>query len=337
MGQKEVEATRTSLLRVQNYDPDGLARTADLGTALNFSEVVPDARRIIELYRRLPESILEDLTPQHLSMIQQAADADFNRFKQVEGFDPEETGNASEQRRQIVAGFKSGYDQTFNSIWTFIAYGVAKVTDSSALETRARAAFQQISDQNSSAKAAMTQFEADAQKILENIKAVAAEQGVSQQAEFFKRQADDHGKSAVEWDKKIKWRAGYVGAFAVLSLFIHKLPWMAPTTPYETAQLITSKLLIFGVLSYMLILAAKNYISDRHNVVVNRHRQTALQTYRVLADAAKDQGAQDIIVAQAAACIFAPQDTGFSRAGAETISGSKSVLELLTKAQPKAE
>jgi hypothetical protein len=206
-----------------------------------------------------------------------------------------------------------------------------------ALETRARAALQQISDQSSQVVDDIKGVEGEANRVLANIKAVAAEQGVSQQAEFFKRAADEHSDDAKIWDRKIKWRAGFVGVFAVLSLFLHKLPWLTPTTPYETAQLITSKLLIFAVLSYMLLLAAKNYISDRHNTVVNKHRQTALQTFRALADAAGDRGAQDIIVAQAAACIFAPQDTGFSRSGTETISGSKSVLELLTKAQPKAE
>jgi hypothetical protein len=133
MGEKDqVENTRASLVRVQTYKPEGLARTADLGTALSFTEIVPAAKRIVELYKRVPESILEDLIPQHLNQIQSTADADFNRFKQIEDFDPDKSSNAAEERRQLITSLTGAYDQTFSALWSFIAYGVAKVTDSCA-------------------------------------------------------------------------------------------------------------------------------------------------------------------------------------------------------------
>jgi len=103
-----------------------------------------------------------------------------------------------------------------------------------------------------------------------------------------------------------------VGVFAVLSLFLHKLPWIKPENGSEALQLITSKILIFAVLAFLLVMAAKNYATHKYNSVVNRHRQNALLTYRALVEAAAGQGTEDIVLAHAASCIFSPQETGFS-------------------------
>ena len=77
-----------------------------------------------------------------------------------------------------------------------------------------------------------------------------------------------------------------------------------PNNTYETAQLITSKLLIFAVLTYLLILSAKNYLNNKHNSVVNKHRQNSLMTYKAMVDATDDPGSRGAILIQAASCIF---------------------------------
>ena len=68
---------------------------------------------------------------------------------------------------------------------------------------------------------------------------------------------------------------------------------------------------------------------------MNRHRQNALLTYRSLVEASGESGTEDIVLAHAASCIFSPQETGFSTGKGESNSGSKSVLELLTKSVNK--
>jgi hypothetical protein len=75
--------------------------------------------------------------------------------------------------------------------------------------------------------------------------------------------------------------------YAFASLFLHKWDWMMPTNMYETVQLGISKALIFAVISYMLFLCARNFIAHKHNAIVNKHRQVALQTYTALADAVR--------------------------------------------------
>jgi len=91
--------------------------------------------------------------------------------------------------------------------------------------------------------------------------------------------------------------------FKIWPLFL-PLDSRAHNPTYDTIQLAVSKVLVFGVLSFMLYLAARNYLSHKHNAIINRHRQQALQTYQALVDAAAGSGQSDIILTHAASGIF---------------------------------
>lgn len=226
-------------------------------------------------------------------------------------------------------------DQLFDVVWQYVAYGVARATDTSLLETQARATIQAIEDQSAVLSGELIQSKKDADTALAAIRAVAAEQGVSQQAVHFKTESVDQEKSAASWLTRTYWFAGALGFFAVFSLVLHKFEWIKPANEIESFQLISSKILIFAVLGFLLVMAAKNYASHKHNSVVNRHRQNALLTYQALVKAAAGQGTEDIVLANAASCIFSPQESGFSQGRGDGSSGSKSVLELFTKGANK--
>ena len=71
------------------------------------------------------------------------------------------------------------------------------------------------------------------------------------------------------WSKRITTSAWILGIFAFFTLFLHKIPWISPDNLYQTVQMAVSKVLIFGVLSYMVYLATKNYLAHKHNAVIN--------------------------------------------------------------------
>lgn len=328
------DSTRESLERMQDFDPKSLARVADLGRQLSFSEAVPHAEKTIALYKRIPVEILDDLTDQLLQQIKSQADADFNRFKSILDFSASQ-GNAAQARETLINQVRAAYDAAFNVLWQFIAFGVARLTDTAVLENQARAVLQSIDDSSKQFQEKLSGSEQEAQRILQNIKAVAAEQGVSQQAEFFKTRADEHERAAVEWRNYTLSSSAALLLIVLGSVFLHRWEWFAPNNTFEFVQFVSSKIVLFAVVAYWIVLCSRNFLSHQHNAVINRHRQTALQTYRNLADAAGSEGTEDVVLAHASACIFGPQDTGFSRSsgGGETV-GSRSVLELLTKASP---
>ena len=329
-----LENCRESLERVQQFDPTTLAREADLGKQMNFSAAVEPAQAVIAIYRRIPASALADFTDLHLNSILGQANADYNLFKQILDFDPM-SGDPNSTRTSLLASLGARRDDLFNQLWQFIAYGVARVTDTSVLETQARGTIQAIEDQAKKLTDQLAKAKTDADSALAAIRAVASEQGVSQQAIYFKEEAQDQETIAVRWLTRTYQFAGALGGFAVVSLFLHKWEWLRPQGTAEAVQLVSSKILIFAVLGFLLVMAARNYTNHKHNAVVNRHRQNALLTYRAIVEAAGDGGSEDIVLAHAASCIFSPQETGFSAKNGDSYPGSKSVLELLTKGTAK--
>lgn len=333
--QSILEGTSDALTRMQQFDVTTLSREDDLGKQMNFSEAVAPSLALVNIYKRIPLTALEDFSDTQLNAITKQAQADFNVFKQILEFKATAT-DASATRTNVINALKVRRDPLFDQLWQFVAYGVARITDTSLLETEARATIQSIRDQSEKLTEQLQTAKDGADSALSEIRAVAAEQGVSQQASYFKQEAVDQENLASVWLTYTYRFAGAVGIFAVFSLFLHKIDWLRPEGHAEMFQLISSKLLIFAVLGYLLLMAARNYTTHKHNAVINRHRQNALLTYRALVEASANPGTEDIVLAHAASCIFAPQETGFSHGKGEQSSGSKSVLELMTKSATKS-
>lgn len=330
-----LETCTEALERVQQFDAQSLSRDDDLGKQMSFVDAVKPAQAIIDVYKRIPISALADFADNQLNAILAQANADYNVFKQILDFDAT-ASNANGTRTNILSTLKTRRDELFNQVWQYVAYGVARITDTSLLETQARATIQSIHDQSAKLTEQLIRAKTDADTALAAIRSVASEQGVSQQAIYFKEEAQSQETLAETWLRYTYKFAAAVGVFAILSLFLHKIEWLKPASNAETLQLITSKVLIFAVLAFMLIMAARNYATHKHNAVVNRHRQNALLTYRAIVEAAADGNTQDIVLAHAASCIFSPQDTGFAQARGDSSPASKSVLELLTKSASRS-
>lgn len=332
--EKILEECSDALSRIQTFDATSLGREDDLGRQMNFLAAIPGVEAIIGIYKRIPLSALQDFTDHQLGVILQQARADFNVFSQILEFN-QASNDAVSVRHNLLQTIDVRRDQLFEQLWQFIAYGVARITDTSVLETQARATIQGIEDESKRLTEQLARAKTDADAALHAIRAVASEQGVSQQAIYFREEASTQETLAENWLKYTYYFAGGLGVFAFASLFLHKWEWIRPATGAETFQLISSKILIFAVLGFLLVMAARNYATHKHNAVVNRHRQNALLTYRAIVSAAEDAGTQDIVLAHAASCIFSPQETGFSHGVSEISAGSKSVLELLTKSAPR--
>lgn len=329
-----LDTSRESLNRVQQFDANSLSREDDLGKQMSFSDAIKPAEALIDIYKRIPLTALEDFSDTQLNAINAQAQADYNVFKQILDFNAT-SSDAANIRTNILATLKTRRDQLFDQVWQYVAYGVARVTDTTLLETQARATIQSIKDESSKLTEQLTIAKTDADTALAAIRAVASEQGVSQQASYFKQEATDQETLASTWLTYTYRSAAAVGLFAILSLFLHKIAWLKPEGNAEMFQLISSKVLIFSVLGYLLLMAARNYTTHKHNAIVNRHRQNALLTYRALVEASAGTGTEDIILAHAASCIFSPQETGFAHGKGEPSSGSRSILELMTKSATK--
>lgn len=320
-----------SIERVQKFDSSQLPRRDVLGSSLSFDAAVEPAERIIRLFQQLPIEHLKDLPTGPLTQIRDQANSFFSTLESIMKFSADTDGSPAATRSQYVSSLTSSYDQIFTTIHPLIGYLTSRQRDFGALERDARAAVQSATDQANSVMEQLGKDREEAQRILDEVRQVAAEQGVSQQAIYFKDEAEKHEKSADSWQSYTVKTAIGLGVFAVLSLFIHKIPFITPATTYEAVQVGLSKVLIFGVIAYMLVLCARNFLSHKHNGIVNRHRQNALLTFKSLTDAASGEDRRDIVLTHAAACIFSPQDTGYTRGPSGHDNSPAKLIEVLPK------
>lgn len=329
--EKVYEEAKEALERIQSFETESLRRTEDLGAQLHFGDAIEPAQRLVDLFRRLSVEALQDFPDPILNEVKSHANNVFNLFKQIIDFSAE-SGNPKQQRQQIVNQLVGTYPGTFQGLHPFIAYSLHRAADFQRLDAAARATLQSVEDRSKSFARAMEKHEADARRVLDEIRKVAAEEGVTQQAAHFRAESETHESKAEEWRKRTVRIAWILGIFAVVSLFIHRIPILRPDTIYDTIQLAISKVLVFSVITYMLILSARNFMSHKHNAVVNKHRQNALMTHRALVEGASDSGARDAVMVHAASCIFSPQPTGYTQQSSEGEGSSpRSVIELASR------
>lgn len=332
--QAEIEAlenAKNSLIRIQDFDVSKLPRESELGKSYSFNDAVEPATRIVELFKRLSPSAVDDFGKTQLDQVQQQADACFNLFETALQFDAKQA-NAHDVKQRIIQQITATYQGAFNVLFPLVGYSLHKSADFQRLDSEARSALQKIKDDANDITESLEQQQTDAETALEAIKMVAAEQGVTQQSIYFKDEADQNTTDAETWRQRTINIAWLLGGYAVLSLFIHKIPFLTPINTYETVQMAVSKILIFAVISFMLYLSSRNFLSHKHNAVVNKHRQNALMTYKALVEAAGEkQQASDAVLIHAASCIYAPQPTGYTSGENGVGKGATSVIELLSK------
>lgn len=324
-----------SLGRMQSFDVQQLPRESELGTELNFRAAVEPAERLVSLYKRLSVTALDDLSVQALQQIRDRANNDYTHLKQILDFKVSTQSNPQQTRDSLIQQVAQTYEPSFQVLHPYIAYSLHRSADFQRLDADARATMQAIADRAKKLEIQLQGHEGEAKRVLDEVRKVAAEEGVTQQSIHFKNEAERHEGEAAAWQDRTVKLAWGLGAYAAVSILLHKIPFLAPANSYETVQLAVSKVLVFSVLAYMLFLAARNFLGHKHNAIVNRHRQNALMTHKALVEAASDTGVRDAIMVQAAGCIFSPQGTGYTPGSSVDSPGARPVVELLSKSMPK--
>ena len=212
----------------------------------------------------------------------------------------------------------------------------SRMRDFAGLEREARASMQAAKDQADAIAKELESTKSEAQKILEDVRRIAAEQGVSQQAVYFKQENELYNNEGWRWQIITLVASSITVAFAILSLVFHNVEFIRPHNLAESIQIATGKLIVFIVLGYIVVLAARNFLAHKHNAVVNKHRQNALLTFEALVDAAGSEENRDIVLTYASACILASQKTGYTR-GATQPELPNNILHVTPRLSPQSQ
>lgn len=124
--------------------------------------------------------------------------------------------------------------------------------------------------------------------------------------------ADEHRRSSTYWLIAAALSAVCAGAFSILSLKWELFKLTGNLTDAGSIQQIVARIVVISLLYFAVVWCAKNYRSNRHLYVTNKHRQTALNTFDTLTKAfSEDDSAKNAVLLEAARCMFAPSVSGF--------------------------
>ena len=155
---------------------------------------------------------------------------------------------------------------------------------------------------------------------------VAGDSGVTEYQKVFHEAAEKFAKE--------KWWG--LGALIGLSAGLGFVSiWWVSVEPFPPSdqgwaaglQVTAGKLFVFGIMSYLVLMAGRAYRAAAHNQIVNEHRRDALKSFRAFVEATSDDATKDAVLVQATHSIFSHRPSGFGHQENDVVPPSH-LLEL---------
>ncbi len=171
--------------------------------------------------------------------------------------------------------------------------------------------------------------EEQAAQILEGISTDAKKVSIAKEAKHFNKEAEKH-KDVAEW-----WLVVAIILAASLLIcaicFYSDIPNIADVPSALNWNYFLPRFSLLGMLLFFTAISIGGYRAERHNVVVNRHRANALNTFQTMTAATLTQDVKDAVTLTAAGAIYTPQETGFSKRGTAQESSAAKILTTIAK------
>jgi hypothetical protein len=296
--------------------PEGFHLSLDQGNnQLLFDSHIP---ALVELFQSLAKCEFYFLPEAEVGMLTSLAQ------KVQELYTRSQAQSVPKQERDyLIQESEALYGKSFTPVATVLAYWTAKETDVAGRQRQADQAIEQISEKNR-----------EAERILKQLQETTQKATIEQEAIHFSEEAQGHKKSSYAW-------LAVSAAIAVLTLWFawdnysYFRQLLTPTEPQIVATLTTaqsiqlglSKLFLFSFLVGGIVWSGRVYRAHRHNYVVNKHRQNALNTFKTFVGSTEDQQTKNAVLLQATQCIFMPQSTGYITQEGDS-TGHPQILEI---------
>lgn len=303
------EALWAACSAIAATDPKTFSRVTQKGLSLDLKSAVPVVDRIVSFYKRV--------TPEDISMMPENR---VNIFSQ-EVFNVQEVfREIQEMRYQDPDGARDRLREVYHSMRTELTPFVAPDTVDAA---NSKAQFEDLIDQANAARQETERIRGQAKDIVAELRKVAAKGGVTKYATIFRDAAKKHQRQ----------QRGWLGALGVLSLLAMAVAWwigveLQPPSDVSLSlaiQMTAVKLFVFGILSYVILMAGRAYRAAAHNQIVNEHRRDALETFQTFVKASSDEATKDAVLVQATHSIFSHRPSGFGQQESDAMPPSHMV------------
>lgn len=315
---KMEEKYRQYLKSILTITEDEFVRKKELGSALDFSEIVFKFRFLKEKLKELnDERINFDMVPDKWNEELETSIKNIHgAISDIQQFDPVNSGNSNDTRSSYIASFRSSYDKLFEKILPILSAIEHIRYDDTPVKI----------EEGFSIIHTMESMEKEAQEILEKVKKASGETGISLHAETFRNASKEFKENARNWQ--------YFSISSIILLIISGtlLLFFSPTSEAGATVLqnTLNKVIIITGLIYLVTLCLKNFRANKHNYIVNKHRADALTTFEVFISAANAEDIQtkNAILLKATETIFGYQPSGYLPSNQETADLSPKVIEI---------
>lgn len=299
----------TLLSELNQFDVDSLVRK-ELGAHLNFEQFAPVFSRTLGLFKDLSECNLDNVPLQRLNQLGQRATQARSDFLKILEFSLEKyPSNPMDVRNNLGNAVANTYAEYFDTVSPVIAYSVRKGTDFSRLEKQAKETVEKLNTTVEENRVHLQDRLSDVESIIEKVRRAAQDVGVAQHNLLFSEEAREHRSAAETWLKVTAWLGG-ITLLASLLLFGVYL-WSDKADKLQLPNVITVKIIIFGILISATLWAGRIYRAHRHNYVVNKHRANALTTFETFVKGTSENQTKDAVLLQSTHCIFSSQPSGY--------------------------
>jgi|DewCreStandDraft_4_1066084.scaffolds.fasta_scaffold03940_4 hypothetical protein len=322
---RQIESINKIINELLGYEIDKLKKEK-LGQ-LSFADM-EDYFKCIRKYCEIinNNSRLEEFSENQLSLLTNCLNQVGNSLKQIYDFDWDKHDNP----KQVMLNYKSTLKNNYNTFMEGMSKFMTFLIDRKDEDYSAKIV------ELDNIKKEMISKSKELNKILEDSKIAAGKLGVSEHSKVFAEQAKEHLIASRIW-----MVATILTGLATLGMAVWSISWFMKdfeqlkVTGYAIQFAIT-KLVIFSIMYFTLVWVARNYRSNRHNYIVNKHRQNALSTFKTFVDAVKDDPAiQNTILNKTTDCIFSHEITGYLPKEPESSSGMQQIFEILPKITDK--
>ena len=326
------QQVKERLEKITTFKIEELVREEELGTQLSFKEIEEDFVKIIDPFKRVKEVSLIDIPYSLLNGISGQINQAIAYFDQAQKFNPTQN-NAASIRTNIINNIKNSYDNFYTQSVPILSIGLLKSNDLSLERSKLNQLITDIEDQKSKSREESERVLKELNDILASAKSAAVQVGVSKHSFLFGEESEFHEKEAKKW---LKYLTIIIAVTIIAAIGMAFLGLLFKENA-EIVQFTITKIVVLTALFYGLALTNRNYRAHKHNAIMNKHRQNALNTFETFSGAASaDDQTKNAVLIETTHSIFSNQQTGYLRSEGDSDSNSK-IIEIIKSATKNGE
>lgn len=167
-------------------------------------------------------------------------------------------------------------------------------------------------------------YEKQHAELIADIKSKLGDIGSSHHAVKFKEEANRQYWEAFGW----LFIAAVVSGFIIWYSFGLEATILAERDTARLWPMLALKGVVVSIASILLFICVRSFSACRHNMIVNRHRENALSTFKLFSEAAQDPDTRNAVLMEATKAVFAQAPSGYLKAANET-NPSTHIVELV--------